>query len=148
MAAPTPPLTDGETLISTFTPNRGTYIREHIMLAALGAVLLSGFLIFMGNPHAWTGIVGSVIAITLRGTYAMKEQLGLHWHLTNKALIGPDGHRIALLDVDKARHIFSALQIITRSGDKYLIKYQPNPGEGAAQVLSTRDTRLSGSDPA
>ncbi len=134
---------DIDTVLAEFPPSKGTYIREHIMLAALGSVLLSGLLVFMGNPHAWTGIVGSVFAISVRGVYVMNEQLGMVWKLTSARLIGPDGRIIPLADVENARTMLSALQVITRSGDKYLIKYQADPAAGAALVLQTRDAALS-----
>ena len=130
-------------IIAEFPPSKSTYIREHIMLAALGSVLLSGLLMFMGNPHAWTGIVGSVLAIGVRGVYVMNEQLGMVWKLTEAQLIGPDGRKIPLADVEGARTMLSALQIITRTGDKYLIKYQADPAAGATTVLQTRDAALS-----
>ena len=136
-----PELDSEEVLLASFVPNRGTYIREHILLAALGSVLLSGLLMFMGNPHAWTGIVGSVLAIAARGAYAMNEQLGMIWHLTNRRLIGPDGRKIGLSRIDTARTIFSATQILTTGGDKYLIKYQSDPASGAARILDARDTQ-------
>ncbi len=129
-------------IIAEFPPSKGTYIREHIMLAALGSVLLSGLLMFMGNPHAWTGIVGSVLAIGVRGVYVMREQLDMVWKLTETQLIGPDGRIIPLAEVANARTMLSALQIITRTGDKYLIKYQSDPAAGARLVLQTRDAAL------
>lgn len=121
---PEPILNNGERLIGSFTGNRGTYIREHVMLAAIGSVGMSGALLYAGNPHAWTGVVGAVLAIAVRGFYVASEQLGLTWHLTNHRLIGPDGHTIPLGDVAKARPVLSAVQVITRSGDKYMLKYQ------------------------
>ncbi|MCV2892913.1 hypothetical protein [Lentibacter sp. XHP0401] len=131
------------TVVAEFPPARSTYIREHIMLAAIGSLLLSGILFYIGNPHPWTGVVGSVLAIGARGAYAMSEQLGMVWKLTDSKLVGPDGRIIPLADVADARTMLSALQVITRTGDKYLIKYQSDPAAGAAQILRTRDAALS-----
>lgn len=128
--------------LASFPPARSTYIREHILLAALGSVLLSGLLIYLDNPHPWTGVVGSVLAIGARGAYAMREQLAMVWTLTDTQLIGPDQRVIPLADVAEARHLLSALQVITRTGDKYLIKYQADPAAGASLILKTRDTAL------
>lgn len=133
-------------VIAEFIPSKGTYIREHIMLAALGSVLLSGLLIFMGNPHAWTGVVGSVLAIGVRGAYVMNEQLGMVWRLTEDKLIAPDARTFPLADIEDTRTIFSALQVITRTGDKYLIKYQADPAAGAALVLQARDAAFARKD--
>ena len=129
--------------VATFPPSRQTYIKEHIMLAALGSVLLTGLLLALGNPHPWVGVVGSVLAIALRGGYAMKEQLGMVWTLTESQLTAPDGRKIPLAEIETARHLFSALQVITRTGEKHLIKYQPDPASGAALIEQTRDAALS-----
>ena len=130
-------------IITSFPPARSTYIREHILLAALGALLLSGVLFYIDNPHPWTGVVGSVLAIGARGAYAMSEQLGMVWKLTETKLIGPDAREIPLADVKDARTMLSALQVVTQTGDKYLIKYQPDPATGARLILKTRDAALS-----
>ncbi|WP_438991584.1 hypothetical protein [Lentibacter sp.] len=130
-------------IIASFPPARSTYIREHILLAALGALLLSGLLFYIDNPHPWTGVVGSVLAIGARGTYAMSEQMGMVWKLTDTKLIGPDGHDIPLKTVADAKPMLSALQVVTRTGDKYLIKYQPDPAAGARLILKTRDAAPS-----
>ncbi|WP_439109840.1 hypothetical protein [Lentibacter sp.] len=130
-------------IIATFPPARSTYIREHIMLAAIGSLLLSGILFYVGNPHPWTGVVGSVLAIGARGAYAMSEQLGMVWKLSATKLIGPDDRVIPLGDVADAKTLFSALQVITQSGDKYLIKYQADPAAGAAKIIAARDAALS-----
>lgn len=126
-------------LVARFPPARRTYIREHVMLAALGSVLVTAFLAVTGNPHLWVGPVAAVLAIALRGIYAMSEQLGMVWELTEHSLIAPDKSKLPLSTVANARAIFSAVQIITRSGEKHLIKYQPAPAEAAALILRTRD---------
>ncbi|MCH9825468.1 hypothetical protein [Lentibacter algarum] len=130
-------------IIASFPPARSTYIREHILLAALGSLLLSGVLFYVGNPHPWTGIVGSVLAIGARGAYAMSEQLGMVWKLSDTKLIGPDERVIPLANVADARTMLSALQVVTQTGDKYLIKYQADPAAGASLILKTRDAALS-----
>ena len=130
-------------IIATFPPTRSTYIREHILLAALGSLLLSGVLFYVGNPHPWTGIVGSVLAIGARGAYAMSEQLGMVWKLSDTKLIGPDEPVIPLANVADARTMLSALQVVTQTGDKYLIKYQADPAACASLILKTRDAALS-----
>jgi len=130
----TPNLEPGEKLLASFSGNRATYIKEHVMLAALGSVLMSGVLVYMGNPHAWTGIVGAVGAIAVRGLYVAKEQLGFTWHLTNRRLIGPTGSAISLSNVAKVNTIFSAAQVVTRTGDKYLLKYQEDTARTKAEI--------------
>lgn len=119
-----PTLAPDETMIAQFQGDRPTYIREHFVLAALGSLLMYGILSMMGNPHAWTGIVGAVMAIGARGFYVADEQLGFIWYLTDLRVVGPGPRVIPLKDIAKVRHIFSAVQLVTHSGDKHLIKYQ------------------------
>lgn len=135
-----PELETGEVLIECFSGNLSTYVKEHILLAALGSVLMSGILIYMGNPHAWTGVVGSVAAIAVRGLYVAREQLGMTWHLTNRRMIGPDGRTILLGNIDKVNVIFSAAQIVTLSGDKYMLKYQADAKATQAAIDRARGT--------
>ncbi len=120
--------------IATFTGNRTTYIKEHVMLAAIGSVAAVGVLMAMGNEHAWTGVVGAVAAIAVRGIYVASEQIGQNWVLTPTTLISPAGVRIPRSEIAKVRTIFSAAQVITRSGDKYMIKYQSDPAATAATI--------------
>ncbi len=88
----------------------------------------------MDNPHAWTGVIGAVGAIAVRGFYVAKEQLGFTWHLTTRRLIGPTGSAISLSNVDKVNTIFSAAQVVTRTGDKYLLKYQEDTARTKAEI--------------
>ena len=100
-------LQEGERVLARFRADRGTYIREHVMLAALGAVGMSALLMAIGNPYPWTGVVGSIIAIAARGLYAASEQLGFVWTLTDRRLVGPSEreyyHRWGL-DAEKLAH--------------------------------------------
>jgi len=127
-------LNDGETALASFTGDRATYVKEHVMLAALGSVLAVALLMAMGNPNAWTGIVGAVGAIALRGFYVASEQIGQTWHLTDRRLVSPAGVTILRSEIDKVRVIFSAAQVITRSGDKYMIKYLADPAAAKARI--------------
>lgn len=137
MSAPQSPLADDETLVATFTGSRQTYIKEHVMLAAIGSVAAVAILMSMGNPHAWTGVVGAVLAIGVRGFYVASEQIGMTWHLTDRRLITPAGVTVPRSEIDKVRTIFSAAQVVTRKGDKYMIKYQPDP-KGVAETIMGR----------
>ena len=134
MTQPLPALADNETLIARFTGSRTTYIKEHLMLAAIGAVGATGVLMAMGNPHAWTGAVGALLAIAVRGVYVASEQIGMTWQLTDKRLIAPTGMSVKRSDIEKVRTIFSAAQVVTRSGEKFMIKYQADPAATAATI--------------
>ncbi|MCB1350937.1 MAG: hypothetical protein KDK11_20710 [Maritimibacter sp.] len=108
------------------------------MLAAIGAVAATGVLIAMGNPHAWTGAVGALLAIAIRGVYVYSEAVEQTWQLTDRRLLSPAGMTIRLHDIADVRTIISAAQVVTRTGDKYLIKYQPDPRAVAETIKSRR----------
>ena len=130
-----PELKPGERVLTRFKASRNTYIREHVMLAALGAVIMSGGLIAIGNPYPWTGVVGSVFAISIRGFYVASEQLGFVWTLTNQRLIGPAERDIALSRIKTVNTMFSAAQVVTHNGDKYLLRYQEDAAATKAAIL-------------
>ena len=133
-----PALESGERLIESFSGNLTTYVKEHVLLAALGSVLMSGILIYMGNPHAWTGVVGAVAAIAVRGVYVAREQVGFTWYLTNQRLIGPGNRTILLGNIAKVNTIFSAAQVVTTMGDKYMMKYQADTKATQAAIDRAR----------
>lgn len=133
---PIPALADGETLIARFSGNLTTYIKEHVMLAAIGSVGAVAVLMAMGDPNIWVGPVGAVIAIAVRGVYLASEQVGMVWQLTKGRLITPTGMAIPRSDIAKVRVIFSAAQVITRSGEKYMIKYLADPKAVADEIMA------------
>lgn len=138
MTTPQPTLADGETLLASFSGHPTTYIKEHVMLAAIGAVGATAVLMAMGNPHYWTGAVGALLAIAIRGAYVYSEAVGQTWQLTDKRLLSPTGMIIHRGDIADVRTIISAAQVITRTGDKYLIKYQPDPKAVAETIKTAR----------
>ncbi|MGH1367837.1 MAG: hypothetical protein ACRBCL_04415 [Maritimibacter sp.] len=131
-----PTLADGETLLASFTGDRSTYIKEHIILALIAAVGGVAILMVIGNPFPWTGAVGGIAAIAVRGFYVASEQVGMTWLLTERAVVSPAGVRISRADIDKVNTIFSAAQIVTKTGDKYMLKYQADPKEVKRMIES------------
>ncbi|SLN62904.1 hypothetical protein PSA7680_03317 [Pseudoruegeria aquimaris] len=123
---PEAPLAEGEAVIASFPADRATYVRDH---AAMAALAMGGGMIvlwLLGNPHVWTGAVGGLAAIAVRGFYLASEDLSARWDLTDRRLLGPMGRSIPLSEITRIRALGSAVQIITRGGDKHLIKYQPD----------------------
>ncbi len=127
-------LRKGEKVLASFPADRATYIREHVILAALGAVVMSAVLMAIDNPYPWTGVVGSVIAIGIRGFYAASEQLSFVWTLTNQRLVGPAERDIPLHEIKVVNTLFSAAQVVTHRGDKYLLKYQADTAKTKADI--------------
>lgn len=118
----------------SFTPDRTAYIRNHAWMAALAMAAAMGILWVMGNAYVWTGAVAGLAAIALRGGYLASEELAVVWKIDDGALVGPGDQRIALANIDAVRTMGSFVQVITRDGHKYLIKYQGEPAKTKAAI--------------
>ncbi len=134
-----PQLSPNETVLQEIKPNRTTYNKEHLILFLLGAVIMSGVLMAVDNPFPWTGVVGAAFAIFIRWFYVASEAMDTVWTVTNQRVFGPSERSIPLADIKDVRSIFSAAQIITHSGDKYMIKYLEAPKTVINQIISARD---------
>ncbi|MCZ4352238.1 hypothetical protein O4H61_06875 [Roseovarius aestuarii] len=121
---PTTPLMPGERVEHSFASDRATYWRDHAWMAALAMAVGMGLLAAAGNPHVWTGAVGGLTAIAVRAFYLASDELSARWDLTDRRLLGPGGRAIALSQIMRVRSLGSAVQVITKTGDKHLIKYQ------------------------
>lgn len=128
-----------ETTVLEIRPDKSVYNREHIVIALLGAAIMYGALMYVGNPFPWTGIIGSFIAIFIRWIYVASEAMDNVWILTDKRLHGPAERSIPLGTIDQARSLFSATQIIADDGEKYMIKYLAAPKETAEKILAARN---------
>lgn len=121
---PTVPLSEGEELLHSFYPDGATYYRDHARLAAAAMALGMAALWLIGNPHVWTGAVGGLAAVAVRAFYVASDELGVRWDLTDRRLLGPQTRAVRLGEIAELRTFGSAVQIVTRSGDKHLLKYQ------------------------
>ncbi|MDP2079938.1 MAG: hypothetical protein U0934_17275 [Pseudotabrizicola sp.] len=129
-----PILSEGETLVATFTPDRLTYWRAHLIMAiALGAAV-GLVLLWQGNPYPVMGPIGAALAIAVRALYVASEALGDLWTLTDRRLIGPRGLTLPRAQITTARPFFGSVQVITATGDKHLIKYLADPAADAARL--------------
>lgn len=131
---PTTVLATGEEVLKSFRANRVTYTRNNAWLAA---VAMTGGMIVLwavGNPHAWAGALGGLLAVTVRAFYLMSEEMSVRWDLTNKRLLGPQTRAIRLGEIKTVNTLGSMVQIITHSGDKHLIKYQADRNATAASI--------------
>lgn len=131
-------LAEGERLLATFRADRGTYWRAHAILAVVAGVLAGGVLLAIGNPDPWVGPVAALLAIGVRAGYLASEALGEAWLLTDRRLVGPGGREVSLSGIATARAFLGGVQVVTRSGDKHLIRYLADP-EGTAACI--RDAR-------
>lgn len=136
---PTTPLDPGERRLDTFRGDSGTYWREHAWLAAIAMSGGMAILWALGNPHVWTGAVGGLLAIAVRAFYLASDETRMEWWLTDRRLLGPGARVIALENITLARSLFSAVQVVTVTGDKHLLKYQADPKAVIAAIDRARE---------
>ena len=111
----------------SFAPDKGAYIRTNAWLAA-GAMACAMLVLWLiGNPYVWTGAPAGLAAVVVRGWYLASEELAHSWELSETALVGPGTRTVPLNQIEAVRTMGSFVQIITRGGDKHLIKYQADP---------------------
>jgi hypothetical protein len=135
-------LASGEKLLAEFHPDKGRYWRAHgIMAVALMAI--AGIVLWaIDSPYPAIGSLGAILAVAVRGAYLASETLGLVWWLTERRVILPDGQRaVNLLDIARVRTILGDVQIVTRSGDKHLLKHIARPEDVIGQIEQARDRR-------
>ncbi len=133
---PSSELLTGEKLEQSFQADRGAYIRDHTWMAAIAMAVRMVVLWVIGNPHVWTGAIGGLAAIGVRGFYVASDELGVRWGLTNMRLLGPQTRAVDLGQVKDVRTLASAVQVITKTGDKYLLKYQSDRSATKAAILA------------
>lgn len=127
-------LEPGERVKTTFRADKGTYWRENAWLAAFAMAGGMGVLWVLGNEHIWTGAVGGLFAIAVRAFYLASDEVRMEWQLTDRRLLGPGTRAIPLSQIAKVATLFSAVQIVTETGDKHLMKYQGNTGAVKAEI--------------
>ena len=130
--------------MTIFKADKDTYLRTHKIMGVVAMALAFGVLWIMGNPHAWTGLVGGAAAVAIRGWYLKDEELAHEWKMENGVLSGPGERRVFLSDLVTVKSIGSAVQLITTAGDKHLIKFQADPDATIAKINAAR--RVQGED--
>ncbi|MEM9248986.1 MAG: hypothetical protein AAGB05_09850 [Pseudomonadota bacterium] len=150
-AAPPPeddrPVDDGARVVATFHPSREAYIRSHLWLGAAAMGIATAVLYWMGNPDYWVGAVAGVLAIAVRGVYLASEELGRRFELTETSVrtvsdAGGIERSVALGDIEMVRRLGSAVQVVTKSGDKYLMKYIGAPADVQQRIAAAAGVTL------
>lgn len=131
---PTTPLASGERVLHSFTPDRATYWRDHAWLAAAAMALGMLALWIAGNPHVWTGAVGGLAAVAVRAFYVASDEMQARWDLTDRRLLGPQTRAVPFAQIKTLRSLGSAVQVVTRAGDKHLLKYQPDRAAAITRI--------------
>ncbi|ESW59581.1 MAG: hypothetical protein Q27BPR15_16690 [Rhodobacter sp. CACIA14H1] len=119
-----------------FRPDPAAYLRAHAIMALAGGVAAGLVLIVLGNPDPWVGPVAALLAITLRAAYVRSEAMAEIWTLTPTHLTGPAGRSIPRSQIALVRPFLGAVQVVTTTGDKHLIRYLPDPA-AAARAIQT-----------
>ena len=136
-----PELEPGEKLRREIASDRGRYWRDHAIMALGGMAGVGVVLTLMGSAHVAIGALGAVLAIGVRAAYLASEQLATRWWLTDRRLIGPGGRVVWLGELETVRRLLGDVQIVTRAGDKHLIKHVADAPAVVAEIAATRDKR-------
>ncbi len=137
-----PGLEPGEVLLAEFRPDQRRYWRDHGILAAFGTAGAWLVLRFFEVPHAEIGAVGAAAAVAVRASYLAPETLALVWRLTDRRLLLPDGRAFGLAEIDTVRPLLGDLQVITRLGDKHVIRHLADAERVIALIQQARARRL------
>ena len=117
-----------------FAPDKGAYIRTNAWLAAAAMASAMIILWLIGNPYVWTGAPAGLAAIGLRAWYLASEELTTSWEMTETMLTGPGPRKVALNQIEAVNTMGSFVQLVTKGGDKHLIKYQADPAATKAAI--------------
>lgn len=131
----------GEKKLRDIRSDKATYWRDHGVMAVLGMGVVGMVLAIMGSDHVAIGSLGAVLALGVRGLWLYSEQMKFHWIVTNMRLIGPGGRQVYLLELEKVRRLFGDIQIITKTGDKHLIKHVAGAEAVIAEIEAARVKR-------
>ncbi|NOD92672.1 hypothetical protein GS636_07745 [Ruegeria sp. HKCCD4884] len=117
-----------------FAPDKGAYIRTNAWLAAVAMGGAMVVLWLIGNPYIWTGAPAGLAAIGIRAWYLASEELVANWEMSDTTLTGPGPRKVPLSQIQTVNTMGSFVQIVTKSADKHLIKYQADPAATKAAI--------------
>ena len=140
-------LEPGEKRLEDYRPDRGRYWRDHGVMAVGLMALAGGGLWLIGSPYPAIGSLGAILAVAVRALYLAPETLAMHWVLTDRRVILPGGQRaFMLMELQTVRPLLGDVQLITRSGDKHLMKHLPDAAGVVKRILDARDRRAKRRD--
>ena len=117
-----------------FAPDKGAYIRTNAWLAAAAMAGAMAVVWLTGNPYVWTGAPAGLAALGIRAWYLASEELAANWEMTVTLLTGPGERKVALTQIETVKTMGSFVQVVTKGGDKHLIKYQADPAAPKAAI--------------
>lgn len=144
LSDPQTQLEPGEKLVAEWRSDRARFWRDHAIMAGLGALAAGVVLWFTGTTPGGIlgGVAGALLAIGARGLYLSGEQLKSVWLVTDRRVILPSGRAVMLAEIETERKLMGDLQLITRSGDKHLVKHLADADAALAQLSKARARRL------
>lgn len=134
-------LETGERILAELRSDRGRYWRDHAILALVGMAGAGVVLWLLGSAHVAIGSLGAVLALGVRGLYLSSEQFKSVWVLTDRRMVLPGGRSVMLLEIETIRKLMGDLQIITRAGDKHLIKHLADAATTVALIEQAKARR-------
>lgn len=135
---PNTPLNEDEEVLTSFRADRATYMRSNTWMAVFAMIGGMAVLWLLGNPYVWTGAIGGLLAVAVRAFYLQSEAMAERWDLTNQRLLGPMDRAIRLGEIKQLNKLGNVVQVVTASGNKYLLKYQGNADETIRQIKSAQ----------
>lgn len=135
---PNTPLSEGEEVLTSFRADRATYVRSNTWMAVIAMIGGMAVLWLLGNPYVWTGAIGGLLAVAVRAFYLQSEAMAERWDLTNQRLLGPMDRAIRLGEIKQLNKLGNVVQVVTASGNKYLLKYQGNADETIRQIKAAQ----------
>ncbi|MBC7145076.1 MAG: hypothetical protein H5U24_06685 [Thioclava marina] len=136
------PLDEGEQVLAIFTPDQKRYWTDHAVLAVIGAVIVSAVLFWLGKGNQVTiAAFAIVLGMALRGLYFRSEAFARRWQLTDRRLIGPQGKQVMLLEIDAVRSLMGDVQVVTKGGDKHLIRHLADAAPVVREIESAQAAR-------
>ena len=127
------------TQVTRFPADRATYFRAHLRMAAVFMGGAMGVLWLIDSPYIWAGGFAALAAVTVRGWFLRSEELSICWRIEDGVLAGPGNIRISLGDIVGIRALGSFVQIVTKRGEKHLIKYQADPSATISAINRFRE---------
>nr|WP_217354600.1 hypothetical protein [Ruegeria atlantica] len=102
---------------------------------AAGAMAVAMIVLWLiGNPYVWTGAPAGLAAVGARAWYLASEELTVSWQMSETSLTGPGPRVVPLNQIQSVNIMGSFVQIVTKGGDKHLIKYQADPAATKAAI--------------
>lgn len=135
-------LDSGEKLMEELRPDSSRYWRDHAIMAVVLMALAGSFLWLIDSPYPAIGSLGAILAVAVRAAYLKSETLGMVWTLTDRRLILPGGVRsVPLLEIERVRTLLGDVQVITKTGDKHLMKHLADGPAVVGRITAARDKR-------